>query len=124
MFTAPALILQHMTLGISDIKESHKPSEYQYWGYGGVYESLLGGLRETLSLCEVRRRAVEGDVRDVREPHKFEEDGYYYFLTGLLGSQFDGARSFVTVYGFTEILPGRVTVDRIVSTDGYLFHTE
>ena len=51
-------------------------------------------------------------------PHKFEEDGYYYFLTGLLGSQFDGARSFVTVYGFTEILPGRVTVDRIVSTDG------
>lgn len=27
-------------------------------------------------------------------------------------------RSFATVYGFTEILPGRITVDRIISTDG------
>ena len=47
-----------------------------------------------------------------------DEGSDYYFLVGLLGSQADGVRSFVTCYGFTEILPGRITVDRIVSTDG------
>jgi hypothetical protein len=51
------------------------------------------------------RAGGKGTFEMSGSPHKFEEDGYYYFLTGLLGSQFDGARSFVTVYGFTEILP-------------------
>lgn len=44
--------------------------------------------------------------------------GYYHFLVGILGKEYDGERSFVSMYGFTEILPGRITTDRIVSTDG------
>lgn len=31
LFKAPASILQHMTLGISDIKGEHKASEYKFW---------------------------------------------------------------------------------------------
>lgn len=30
-------------------------------------------------------------------------------------------RSFVTLYGFSEVLPGRVTTDRVVSGDGNSF---
>lgn len=118
VFTAPALILQHMTLGISDIKESHKPSEYQYWDMGAYTSPYLGDYGKLYLYAKCDKSGGKGTFEMSGSPHKFEEDGYYYFLTGLLGSQFDGARSFVTVYGFTEILPGRVTVDRIVSTDG------
>ncbi len=118
VFTAPALILQHMTLGIGDIKESHKPSEYQYWDMGAYTSPYLGDYGKLYLYAKCGKSGGKGTFEMSGSPHKFEEDGYYYFLTGLLGSQFDGARSFVTVYGFTEILPGRVTVDRIVSTDG------
>ena len=118
VFTAPALILQHMTLGISDIKESHKPSEYQYWDMGAYTSPYLGDYGKLYLYAKCGKSGGKGTFEMSGSPHKFEEDGYYYFLTGLLGGQFDGARSFVTVYGFTEILPGRVTVDRIVSTDG------
>lgn len=49
------------------------------------------------------------------------ETGYYHFLVGILCKVYDGERSFVTVYGFTEILPGRITTDRIVSADGQTY---
>ena len=39
-------------------------------------------------------------------------------LVGVLNSEFDGERSFATLYGFTEILPGRVTTKKIISPDG------
>ena len=44
--------------------------------------------------------------------------GFYHLLVGVLNSEYNEERSFVTLYGFTEILPGRITTDRIVSTDG------
>lgn len=45
-------------------------------------------------------------------------DGAYNFLVGLLNSEYKGGRSFAPMYGFTEISPGRMTVNRIVSNDG------
>ena len=44
--------------------------------------------------------------------------GFYHLLVGVLNSEYNEERSFVTLYGFTEILPGRITTDKIVSTDG------
>lgn len=43
--------------------------------------------------------------------------GYYHFLVGILGKEYDGERSFVSMYGFTEILPGRITTNLITSAD-------
>jgi len=40
---------------------------------------------------------------------------------GILSSEYEGERSFVTLYGFTEILPGRITTDKIVSSEGDSF---
>lgn len=48
-------------------------------------------------------------------------EGYYHFLVGILNSEFEEDRSFVELFGFTEILPGRITTDRIVSSDGLNF---
>ena len=44
--------------------------------------------------------------------------GYYHLLVGVLNSEYDGERSFATLYGFTEVLPGRITTDKIVSGNG------
>lgn len=50
---------------------------------------------------------------------KMEEvSGYYHLLVGLLNPERNGTRSFAPLYGYTEILPNRITVDRIVSQDG------
>lgn len=45
-------------------------------------------------------------------------DGTHNFLVGILNSEYKGTRSFAPMYGYTEITPGRMTVDRIVSNDG------
>lgn len=46
-------------------------------------------------------------------------EGGYNLLVGMLSAEdTEGVRSFVSLHGFTEVLPGRVTTDRIVSADG------
>ncbi|MFR9165949.1 MAG: hypothetical protein ACLVKO_06935 [Dysgonomonas sp.] len=47
------------------------------------------------------------------------EDGtqYYYFWIGILNSEHDRVRSWRTMYGFTEILPGQITVDKIMNSN-------
>lgn len=118
VFTAPKAILQHMTLGISEIKGEHKASEYKYWDLPAYTSPPLVDFGKMYFYAKCNKSDQSGNFLLSETPHKLEEGSYYYFLVGLLGSQFDGARSFVTVYGFTEVLPGRITVDRIVSTDG------
>ena len=118
VFTAPKSILQHMTLGISEIKGEHQADEYTYWDLPAYISPPLGDFGKMYLYAKCSKSNQNGNFLLSETPHGMDEGSYYYFLVGLLGSQFDGARSFVTVYGFTEVLPGRVTVDRIVSTDG------
>jgi hypothetical protein len=47
--------------------------------------------------------------------------GFYHLLIGILNSAYDGARSYVDLYGFTEILPGQISTNRVVSSDGLNF---
>ena len=47
--------------------------------------------------------------------------GYYHFWIALSNSEFDSVRSWRTMYGFTEILPGQITTDKIMSADGLSF---
>lgn len=50
-----------------------------------------------------------------------EDPDFWHLLLGILNSETDGDRSFVTMYGFTEILPGRITTEKIVSSSGNSF---
>lgn len=119
LLTSGAGIIQHMTLGIDSLSPSHKPEEYHFWDIA-AYSSPP--LTDTVPYYVVLKCAVEGTTGEVYiTPNDFNMnpgDGYYYFLLGTLGSEIDGIRSFVTLYGFTEILPGRITVYRIVAPDG------
>ena len=120
----PAAILQHLTMGIDSISPSHEPSEYRFWDMEEYTSGTLGdGSKKYYLYAKVRKskRAVKGTFLLSEKAIKIEtnDDQFnYYLLVGILNSEYDGERSFVPLYGFTEILPGRITTDRVVSAEG------
>ncbi len=115
----PERILEHLTLDIKDIAPSHdkhkswtmtatklKPEPTKrYYLYANCAKAESLGNKNTYVLSENAKAMTEAV-------------GRYYFLIGILNSEYEGSRSFVRLYGFTEILPGRITTERIVSADG------
>ncbi|RHO73433.1 hypothetical protein DW083_06185 [Parabacteroides sp. AF48-14] len=119
VFTIPAGILQHMTLGVSKLSSSHAASEYKYWNMSAYTSPPLDEDNAMYLYSKCSKSGTTGSFILSKTPYKMDPgDGYYYFLTGALSSEFEDERSFVTVYGFTEILPGRITVGLIVSPNG------
>lgn len=120
---APAGIVQHMTLDIDTITSEHKPSEYHFWNVAQFTSAhLIDGSKSYYLYIKASRNNQTAVFELSETAHKmFENSSVYYFLVGVLNKEFDGERSFVTLYGFTEILPGRVTTDKVVSGDGNSF---
>ncbi len=118
--TAAAGIIQHMTLGINSVSSSHKASEYKYWDMAAYTSGRLDdGTKKYYLYAKVSKTAQTGVFTLSENAIKLEGvSGYYHLLLGVLNSEYDEERSFVTMYGFTEVLPGRVTTDRVVSGDG------
>lgn len=116
----PAGIIQHMTLGINTLSASHKANEYKYWDISEYNSpSLFEPEKKYYLYIKANKSASAGSFLLSETAIKLEQvQGYYHFLTGILNSEYEGERNFVTLYGFSEILPGRVTTDKIVSTDG------
>jgi hypothetical protein len=120
ILNAPAGILQHLTLGISSLSSSHKADEYKYWDIA-EYNSpaLIDPEKKYYLYAKVGKENQAGTFLLSEIAIKMEQiTGYYHLLTGVLNSEYEGSRSFVQLYGFTEILPGRVTTERILSPDG------
>lgn len=59
-----------------------------------------------------------GKYRLEKDALPFVDGSNYNLLVGILSSEINGERDFVSMHGFTEILPGRITTDKIVSNDG------
>jgi hypothetical protein len=113
-------VLQHMTIGIKGIKNAHTPTEYSYWTLPEYNSPPLTEAEKAYYLyARCRKSAPDGEfcLKEKAVDMKLE-DGYYHFLVALVNSEYEGERSVVTLYGFSEILPGRITTDNIVSTDG------
>ena len=120
ILNAPAGIIQHLTLGISSLSSSHKADEYKYWDMA-EYNSpaLIDPEKKYYLYAKVGKENQAGTFLLSETAIKMELiTGYYHLLTGVLNSEYEGSRSFVQLYGFTEILPGRVTTERILSPDG------
>ena len=118
--TCPSSIIQHMTLGIDNISSAHADHEYLHWGMPSFVSPVLdnGNVKYYL-YAKVPVGGVLGEF--VLSPTAIGMDevtGYYHLLVGILNSEYDGERSYVSLYGFSEILPGRITTDKIVSSDG------
>lgn len=117
---AAAGLIQHLTLGVSSLSSSHKPEEYLYWNVEEFESARLeDGSKKYYLYAKVSKTNDKG-VFFLSESAKTLNgvDGHYCLLVGVLNSEYNGERSFATLYGFTEILPGRVTTDRVVSGDG------
>lgn len=118
--TAPATILQHMTLGVNTITSDRNSTEYKHWNMKAYTSPIMDQLEQKYYFyAKVPTGSGSGEF--VLSPTAIGMDdvsGYYHLLVGLLNSEYDGERSFVTLYGFTEVLPGRITTDKIVSPDG------
>ena len=122
VLSAPGGILQHMTIGIDTLSSGHKASEYKFWDIEKYTSPILTETVGYYLYVKANKNGTTGTYVLSKNAIKLEGvEGYYHFLVGILNSEFEEDRSFVELFGFTEILPGRITTDRIVSSDGLNF---
>lgn len=121
--TIPAGTIRHLTLDIDSIKPSHAPNEYHYWAMPALTSAPLldGSLKYYLYIKASKNFTGSHGSASFQldtDTHSFEEGSYYWLLVGVLNSEYDSERSFATLYGFTEILPGQIRADKLISADG------
>ncbi len=122
VFAASSGILQHMTLGINEIKKTHNPEDFKYWDMTAYLSPALDPLKSYYLYAKCDSAGTTGVFLLSEAAIRMDAvAGYYHFLVGILNSEYDGSRSFAQLYGFTEILPGRITTDKITSTDGLTY---
>ena len=120
--TMAAGILQHMTLGIVTLTAAHLPAEYKFWDMSAYVSPALTAEKPYYLYAKCAESGTAGTFTLSENAINMGPiSGYYYFLVGILNSEADGDRSFAPLYGFSEILPGRITTDKIVSSDGNTF---
>lgn len=116
ILTTPAGIIQHMTLGIKEVSPKH---EYMFWDMAQIPLSPENADAKYYLYAKCSKSNQSGTFLLSEAAISLEQiDGYYHLLVGVLNSEYEGDRSFVPLYGFTEILPGQITTDVIRSADG------
>jgi hypothetical protein len=120
ILTSPGGIIQHLTLGINSISSSH---EYKFWTMSEFNSSVLtDGTKKYYLYAKVSKMAQTGVFLVSETAISIDSDAnYYHLLMGVLNSEYYGERSYISLYGFTEILPGRITTDKVISGDGQNF---
>lgn len=123
VLNAPAGIIQHMTLGLESISPGHLASEYHFWNVTAFNSPPLSNPESSYYLyIKANKASMAASFALSESPIGFEQEaGYYHLLVGILNAELAGERSYVSLYGFTEILPGRITTNKIVSADGNTF---
>lgn len=116
-------ILQHLTLGIRTVSANHSPSEYRFWDVAAFTSGRLDDAAKKYYLyVRAPRNGNRAEFVLKESPVGFESDAAnYHLLVGVLNSEYDGDRSFAPFYGFSEVLPGRITTDRVATSDGRSF---
>lgn len=119
VLTVPAGIIQHMTLDIDTISSSHAANEYRFWDMPAFTTPALDDNKRYYLYAKVSKADDTGEFYISEKAIAMESvSGYYHLWMGVLNSSFDGERSYASLYGYTEVLPGRITTDIIVSADG------
>lgn len=130
MFSTDATNIIHYTIELTDLTTSHSNSERKKWHVGALASAALteGTKKYYLYIKAPHTSYSSTGVSyndasfELSETAKSLDDGEnYYFLAGILNSEYDGTRSFVQMNGFTEITPGQMIVDRVLSNDGKSF---
>lgn len=127
---ANACYLRHYTLGIdsksdaSTIGTGAKPAGYYKEWHMSAFERRLDSLEDKgyylYAKCE--KSGSNGIFEISSTSYEMNGSGsHYYFMVGILSSVDEGERSYVNVFGYTEILPSQITTDRVAAADGKSF---
>lgn len=110
--------LIHLTLGGNTLSPESEDSNHKKWTMEG--KGFTSNKLESSNpyYLYAKCQGDKGFFVLSLEPLALSDGDINHFLVGTLSSEYQDQRTFVTVYGYTEILPGRMTVDRIISTDG------
>ena len=123
VLSVPDGIIQHYTLGIDTISSSHAADEYKFWSLPAfTTPTLTDGTKKYYLYAKVSKTAKTGTFYISEQAIAMEGvAGYYHLLMGVLNSEYDGERSYVSLYGFTEVLPGQVITNKVASANGKNF---
>lgn len=123
VLSVPAGIIRHYTLGIDTISSSHAADEYKFWSLPAfTTPTLTDGTKKYYLYAKVSKTAKTGTFYISEQAIAMEGvAGYYHLLMGVLNSEYDGERSYVSLYGFTEVLPGQVITNKVASDNGKNF---
>lgn len=115
-------IIQHMTLGINAVSTGHDAAEYKFWTLSEFVSPPLAEPEKRFYIyAKVSRTDAAGVFYLSETANAMESEAdYYYLLMGLLNSEYDGERSYVSLHGYTEVMPGQITTDVIRDTGGNL----
>ena len=112
--------IKHMTLGVSAVSSSRVASEFKGWRIP-TYSEVLEDTEARYVYIKASKSSTTGAFVMSKTAIGMEDvSGYYHFLVGVLNSEYNGMRDFVTLYGFTEVLPGQITTDILRSANGNL----
>ena len=125
-FVAHEQMLEHLTLGIKTLTNSRDNEAHKFWRVGRFESAVLEDEKKRyfvyISAPDVANGQVgiaSVELSETARPLK--EGSRYNLLVGTLNSENSGTRSFAPMFGFTEILPSRITTDRLVASDGRSF---
>ncbi|MFJ1411685.1 hypothetical protein, partial [Capnocytophaga canimorsus] len=115
--------LKHYTLGIGEIKSNRSHEEYKYWQMMPFVSGRLDDADKKYYLyAKVSKSQEIGNFLLSENTIDLEQEAdYYHLLVGTLNSEYQEDRGFAGLYGFTEILPGQMKIDKISSGDGRQF---
>lgn len=119
----------HYTVGINDLSSSHTSNERKKWNVMGLASGALNDASKKYYIyikCpyssfdsnNVSTETAEFVLSETAKSMDDTDNSCYYFLAGILNSEYDGTRSFVAMNGFTEITPGQILADRLISKSG------
>ena len=116
----PSGTIQHLTMGITTLSSRHAPSEYKYWDIPGITSARLDEADKSYYIYAcVEANGTRGTFRIEEQSRRIDsEAGAYWLLLGLLNAENNGERSFVAMYGYSEVLPGQIRTDKIATPDG------
>ena len=114
--------LMHMTLGIDDVApvSSRTLEDYKHWPMPAQETTVIEEADSSYYIyAKVPKDGTSGEFVPSVAPIDMEEvEDFYHLMVGVLNSESGGERSFVPLYGFTEVLPGQITTNVIRSADG------
>ena len=127
VFSVPLCMLDHMTMGITSIKPSLNESDRKQWRMNAYASPSLESSKKyyLYAKCSVANiygtgGAFIGDgvfVLSETEIQLEQVPNYYHFWVGFLHTEYEGERTFSPMYGYSEILPGQITTNRLQSDD-------